>query len=407
MDLYQGELYWPTTNEPHASYPTLEGAIRTRVAIIGGGMSGALSAYTLSLHGIDTVLLDREQVAGGSTSANTGLLQFSNDIMLHELAKQLGKGPAVRFYQACGQAVARLGELAVRLELPVNYAARDSLYYASSEQDVPRLQQEFEWLQQAGFDVDYWDPARISAHFPFRKPGAIVTRGDAEVNPYRFVQALVRRAAEQGALIREHTEIVRHTSEHGIHRLETADGDAVVADAVLYAIGYEPEELRGKLIRPLLNRSFAAVTVPQTDLAAWHERMLIWETARPYFYARTTPSGRIVLGGLDEEKREPIHGKRPRARRAGQLEARLSELFPSLDTRLEFAWSATFGESADDLPFIGPDPGWAGVYYCLGYGGNGTVYSMIAADLLVQTLSGERHPVADIVALDRPTLQRT
>ncbi|MFK4390705.1 hypothetical protein ABH916_002633 [Peribacillus frigoritolerans] len=28
--------------------------------------------------------------------------------------------------------------------------------------------------------------------------------------------------------------------------------------------------------------------------------MMIWETARPYLYARKTPGNRIIIGGLDE-----------------------------------------------------------------------------------------------------------
>lgn len=193
----------------------------------------------------------------------------------------------------------------------------------------------------------------------------------------------------------------------GKHHLKTASGREIEADNVIYAIGYEPEELRGKLIKPILNRSFAAVTAVQDKdkLLHWHEQMFIWETARPYLYMRTTMEGRVIIGGLDEEVEYPIDGVRERSKRINKLYDKLTAHFPMLDTPFEYEWSATFGESRDNLPFVGEDPAIPGVYYCLGYGGNGSVYSMIASHIIRDLISGRSHPLADIVGLSRPTLQ--
>jgi len=42
------------------------------VAILGGGITGALAAYHLTREGLHTVMLDRRPVGGGSTTASTG-----------------------------------------------------------------------------------------------------------------------------------------------------------------------------------------------------------------------------------------------------------------------------------------------------------------------------------------------
>lgn len=100
------------------------------------------------------------------------------------------------------------------------------------------------------------------------------------------------------------TDIVNHfTLENGIHQLTTATGAAVFAEHVIYAIGYEPEELYGQFIKSSINRTYAIVTEPQSDIKKWYKNHLIWETARPYFYMRTTPDGRVIAGGLDEKKK--------------------------------------------------------------------------------------------------------
>lgn len=403
--LHAGQLYWPTTVNQTKEYPALRQNIQVQAAVIGGGMSGALCASVLVRNGLNVVLLERNQVAGGSTSANTGLLQFCNDIMLCDLMKQIGRPAAGTFYKGCKDAIDMLSALAHQLPADVGFKRRSSLYYATSEQDLPKLMQEYETLLACGFDVEYWDDDDISRHFPFSKPGAIVTHGDAEVNPYHFIIELTEQAADDGLQVHENTDIVQHdTSPDGLHRLRTADGYEIETQHVVYAVGYEPEELRGRLIKASLNRTFAVVTGIQPSLQEWHQRFMLWETARPYLYLRTTVEGRVIVGGLDDEISKPLQGMKALRKRSVQLMERLQALFPGLQSSIEYEWNAVFGESRDGLPFIGEDPARKNVYYSLGYGGNGTVYSMMAAELLRDLILGRPHPLADIVKLSRETL---
>lgn len=407
-ELHTGSLYWPTTLNSTADYPRITSNKKVKVAIVGGGMSGCICGFILAKSGIEAMMLERESVAGGSTSANAGLLQFSNDIMLYKLAEQIGEYDAVRFYRGCLDTVRQLGEVAAQLPRDVAFIPRSSLYFATSEQDLPMLRKEYEMLHKHGFDVTFLEADDISRQFPFRKPGALMAQGDAEVNPLQFVQGVSAAAAKAGLQIYEHTDIVKHEqTAEGRQLLRTSDGWEIEAEHVIFAIGYEPEELRGRLVKTAINRSFAAVTGVQDDAklrANWTGQCLIWETARPYLYLRTTVDGRIVVGGLDEMTEAPIESEKLRHKRTDKLLEKITALFPMLDQPLEFEWSATFGESRDNLPFIGADPKMPGVYYSLGYGGNGTVYSTMAAYILRDMINGEEHPLASIVRLDRPSL---
>ncbi|MBH5320010.1 FAD-binding oxidoreductase [Paenibacillus sp. GSMTC-2017] len=406
-ELHTGRLYWPTTLAVSRNHTSLKENIKTTVAIVGGGMSGVTCAYVLASGGMDVVLIERGKIAEGSTSANTGLLQFCNDVMLVDLIKQIGRGPAETFYTHCKKAVEQLAAVAQSLPVDVGYRDRSSLYFASSEQDLPKLKKEYEALAACGFDVEYWTPDKIALHFPFRKSGAIVTHGDAEVNPYQFVNGLTDAAQLAGTRIFEETDVNNlQTLEDGIHHLHTSLGYTIEAEHVIYAVGYEPEELRGRLVKANLNRSYAIVTGVQSHLESWHKRFMLWETARPYLYTRTTIDDRIVVGGLDEETEQPVHSQQTISRRSKQLMEKLLALFPDIQPTVEYEWSATFGESQDNLPFIGEDPKWPNVYYSLGYGGNGTVYSMIAAHLLLDLIQGKggQHPLTEIVSLSRASL---
>src|SRR5947208_13020702 len=100
MDLRSGCSYWMQDKgdkPPHA--PPLDRDISARVAILGGGITGALAAHYLIEAGVDMVLVDRRDVARGSTAASTGLLQYELDKALVEVADCVGEKVAVRAYQ--------------------------------------------------------------------------------------------------------------------------------------------------------------------------------------------------------------------------------------------------------------------------------------------------------------------
>ncbi|WP_052475994.1 NAD(P)/FAD-dependent oxidoreductase [Cohnella kolymensis] len=363
-------------------------------------MSGAACGYMLSRSGIPAVLIDQGRIASGSTLANTGLLQYSNDLTLTDMAEQLGEADAVSFYRACKHAAERLADIAENLNRDVQFKRRCSLYYTTTPDDLDMLRREYEMLHTHGFDAEWWDESKIKAHFPFSRAGAIVTRGDAEVNPFRFVHAMAEDACQHGLRIYENTSMLSVEPSATGYRVVTQQGQ-IETEHVIYATGYVPETAGGRWIRPKLTRSYVIVTDPIDSLSEWHERFMLWETARPYLYIRTTHDNRIVAGGLDEDLREPLLSEDHLHNRSMRLLADLHALFPSFSPQIRYQWCATFGESADGLPWLGEDPDRRNQHYCLGYGGNGTIYSMLGAHIIRDRLLGVDNPAAALVRPDR------
>jgi glycine/D-amino acid oxidase-like deaminating enzyme len=394
MKLTNGQLFWPETTTEFET-PTQSLNAHYDVIVIGAGMSGVLCAYELQKRGLAVLIVDQRTVAAGSTSANTGLLQYSNDIMLSELIEQIGEEDAVQFYRMCVNAMHELTDLAKSLRENTDYIERPSIYYASSDEDVPRLQQNYEALKKHGFAVEYWDEVEMGKHLPFTAKAALKTYGDAEVNPVKFAQAVCRAS---GAHVLPHCFVDDVESERHIVRMKTSAGE-FTAKAVIHASGYEAP-VEGKRHGAKINRSYVVVTEP-IDVSSWYEQALIWETARPYLYMRTTVDHRMIIGGLDEEIATPPSEEK-NAQHAETLLKKASSLFPQFDLRAAYIYGATFGESADNLPFIGEHETKRGQYYLLGYGGNGTVYSMIGSKILADLIEGKPNDDARIVTLSRP-----
>jgi NADPH-dependent glutamate synthase beta subunit-like oxidoreductase len=81
MDLRSGHPFWRLKNGLLADHPSLKHDESCEVAVIGGGITGALVAYQLVQEGVETVLVDKRDVGAVSTA----LLLYEIDTELHEL----------------------------------------------------------------------------------------------------------------------------------------------------------------------------------------------------------------------------------------------------------------------------------------------------------------------------------
>ncbi|MEC0238650.1 FAD-dependent oxidoreductase [Paenibacillus dokdonensis] len=400
MILNSGKLAWPHTLNPVPEYPALDQDLDCDVLVVGGGMSGAILSYELTNRKLNTVMIDKRSIGGGSSSANTGLLQFSNDKTLTSIMNTFGEEIGVAFYKLCERAMQKLIDTGSRLYTDPHLIPRSSFYYASHEDDVAMLQEEYENFRKYGFHVDYWDQAKIEQYMPFSKPAALYTHGDAEVNPFRMVHALVEAAARHGAHVFEHTEAIHFDYDENSVTCHTQT-HKIRAKKVIYTMGYETQEIK-KDRNAVLKVSYAVLTNPVEDLSDWHERCMIWETARPYLYMRTTPDNRIVVGGLDEHPPAPAERDGRALHKSEALLDEVRTLFPRYkELKADYAWASIFGSTHDGLPMIGTHPDYPNSYFIEAYGGNGTVYCMIAADILSDVLTGKDRPELEMFSLQR------
>ncbi|HEX5689167.1 MAG TPA: FAD-dependent oxidoreductase [Roseiflexaceae bacterium] len=400
MDLKSGTPFWPIRNGLIAAYPALKEDIRCDVAIIGGGISSALVAYHLAEAGVDTVAIEQRDIAYGSTSASTSLLQYEVDTHLYELIDMIGEHDAVRSYQVCLEALVKLERLIGKLDNDCDYERKNSLYIASRRRDASSIKKEYEARRKYGFNLDLLDKRDIAERFSFSAPAALLSYNAAQVDVYKLTHALFRAATGMGARIFDRTEMTRWEHVDGGVALITDRGCRITARKIVFATGYESQRYIKRKVGQLKN-TYALASEPLEEFTGWQDGCLIWETARPYFYMRTTADGRAIIGGEDDTFNSPVKRDASVTRKSEKLAKKFRSMFPEIDLEVAYAWGGTFGETKDGLAYIGAVDEFPDAFFVFGYGGNGVTYSMIAGELVRDLFLERPNPDTALFRFDR------
>jgi len=379
----------------------LDADIRCDAVVLGAGITGAMIAHELVDAGFDTVVVDRREVAWGSTAASTGLLQYEIDVPLTDLMAMRGRECATRAYLACRDAIGKLDQLARTVAADVGFERKRSLYLASTPEDREKLRAECDLRREIGIDVDFLSDSDICARFPFRRSAALLSYDAAQVDTYGFAHALLRYAAARGLRVFDRTPVVDiDASRRGI-RLVAENRCVIRARHLVFATGYETRDYFDESVAKLAS-TYAVASEPLPPRETWGEdECLIWESGRPYLYLRTTSDHRVVVGGEDEPFRDAKRRDRLLPAKTETLVGRVKALFPDTDFRPAFAWTGTFGDTKDGLAYVGAHPRWPSSLFALCYGGNGITYGVLAAELVRDALRGRHNDNADLFRFDR------
>ena len=372
--------------------------------MVGGGFSGALIALSLAEAGASVALLESARIGRGSTAASTALLLQEPDMNLEDLAERYGVPASRRIWQASSDAARDLVHTISRLGIECGLVERPSVYYAARLEKAESLKRELSSRRAAGFRGQWLSPGRVRELTGMTAAGAILTQGNAQFDPYRACLGLVRAAAAAGVQVHEHSPVSRiRPAKDGV-RMHTPRG-AVDAGTVVVATGYATPQFRPLAGRFEMRHTYVLATKP---LTAGQRRevglapVLLWDTERPYHYARWTRDHRLLLGGSDRHARPGARRSALFTTATAELREYFEKIYPALaGVAIDHAWEGLFAMTPDSLPYIGPHRRYPRHLFALGYGGNGMTFAALAARMLREQWQGLKKPDHQLFAFER------
>ncbi len=389
--------YWiATAGEPPADDGPVRADMDVDVAIVGSGYTGLSCAIHLAReHGIRATVLEANGVAWGCSTRNGGQAQISaGRLKRSQWIERWGVDVARKLHKEIAEGFDLFRSLIAEPEIDCLPQDGGHLYIAHRDKMMPALEKESKLLNEV-----FGYPTRIlgrdEIHRDFVRDeeakGAMLEPDGMGVHAARLAFGYLRLARKLGAKVHTASPVTGCTVRDGVHYLSTPGGP-VRARAVAFATaGYTSpvmHSMTSHRLMPVLSNSVVTRPLSDSELEALNFRTKIplTDTRTLRHYYRLMPDNRFQIGS-----RSAITGAD--AANPKHLDLLLEGMyrkFPSLkDIRIDYSWWGWVDVSHDMMPRIcRPDPAQA-VFYAMGYGGNGVMYSAQAGRRLAQLIAGK------------------
>lgn len=181
-------------------FPKLEKNIKTKVLVIGAGISGILCGYELHKRGIDYVIVEQNKVASGITKNTTAFITAQHEVLYQDLIKYLGYAKAKEYLDLNLHAVEKYKELGKVYDIDLEIVP--SCLYTTN--DFEKIDKEKEALHSLGYDASIID--KLPNGLIDKPIKGIVFNNQAIINPLKLINEL-----SQNLNIYENTKIYKLT----------------------------------------------------------------------------------------------------------------------------------------------------------------------------------------------------
>jgi glycine/D-amino acid oxidase-like deaminating enzyme/nitrite reductase/ring-hydroxylating ferredoxin subunit len=355
------------------------------VCIVGAGIAGLLIAQHLASAGRSVVILDQAGTLAGETRRTTAHLTSVLDAGYARLESMHGVEIARKLAQSHTAAINLIERLARDGGIDCDFRRLDGyLYDVAGAVGDGSLESEWQAAQRAGLECELVSTAPL----PFVNGPALRFPNQAEFDPARFGEALVRDVLRKGGRIYAPVRVVA-LEKGSVLCVRTADGRTVRANDVVMATNTPINDIVTMHTKQAPYRTYAlAAPIPRGSITAG----LYWDREEPYHYVRTAPSRDgslapdyewLIVGGEDHKVGQDARS-----------ESRWTRLEQWVRTRFEragaplYRWSGQVLEPVDGIAFIGLNPGDEHVFVVTGHSGNGMTYGGVAGMLIADLISG-------------------
>ncbi|WP_332913442.1 FAD-dependent oxidoreductase [Algoriphagus boritolerans] len=200
-------------------------------------------SHALMEAGHQVMLIDRRDIAMGSSSATTSMLQYEIDVPMYRLSEMIGEEAASICYQAGIEAILEMKKLIENTKIDCGFEMKESLYLAHSKKASVWLKREFEIRNKYKLGVKWLSASEVKAKYGLICHGAILSEVAASVDAYRLAHELIQLNVKRGMKVYDQTDIDQIETSGKNPRVILKTGHSIEAKKIVCCTGFESTKL--------------------------------------------------------------------------------------------------------------------------------------------------------------------
>jgi sarcosine oxidase subunit beta len=347
------------------------------VAIIGGGIMGASTAYHLASRGCtDVVILEKDLLAQASTGLSAGGIR-----------QQFSHPANIRLSQEAVRVFERFDEV---FGVDMEFRQVGYLFLAQSDDVWQEFLDNVKIQRTHGVPVQALSPDEIKYRWPYLQVedlrGGTFCPEDGYADPYMAAMGFANAARRLGVRIEEQTKVTAIQQEGGrVRGVETSRGNISASTVVNVAgpWGGQVARMAGFDMPVLPYRRQVFVTQAFEAIPKPVPMILDIE---PAFYFRGEGPG-VLMGMSDPDEPSSFNTNADYGFLERLIERAIHRAPILEEAEIMRGWGGLYAITPDDNPIIGPLPGAEGFFCAIGFSGHGfqqaPTVGRILADLIL------------------------
>ncbi len=384
------DSFWNINNENNR-FASLDGDIQADVCVIGGGLTGLTTAYYLSKEGKKVVVLEKDVICSGTSGGTTGKVTSQHGLIYKYLKDSNGKEFARKYYEANEKAIKDIEKIINEEKIECDFEKKKAYVYTESKNEIQNIKNEVEVTNKLDIDSKFVDKIDL----PLEIFGAIQFQNQAQFNPVKYANGLVKSLLKNGVAIYEKSKAMDVLEDDEEYTVTTING-SVNAKYVVIATRYPIITFPGYyFLKMYQSTSYALIVDTNTDLQT--DGYYI-NSETPQISLRTVKDGDknlLLIVGYDYKTGSEIIGNP-----FDYLFARVKRMFPKAE--IVKYWTAEDCISLDKIPYIGDFSNVLdNVYVATGFNKWGMTSSNISANIITDKIMGRENEYEEIFRSSR------
>lgn len=381
--------------------PVLPGNMEADTVIIGGGLTGILTAYYLQQSGKECVVLEADRIGGGQTAHTTAKVTSQHNLIYQKLMKAIGKERAAQYAKANEQAIRAYRDLIDKYGIDCDWRTSDAyLYTRKDDKQARALRDECRIAKELHLPAELTTQTEL----PFEVKEALGFHEQACFHPLKFLAAISEKVT-----VYERTKVLEVVPMQHANAVITNRG-TVQAKYVIFACHYPFINRPGYyFLRMHQERSYVLALKKPGHLPVQHMYLGVDDDALSFRSAsipdpaadsegRSNKISDILLLGGGSHRTGENQGNQYE-----YLQKQADRYWPDWDVAA--MWSAQDCMTLDDIPYIGKfgmlTNNW---YVATGYGKWGMTSAMAAAHLITNLINGQENGAEKVYCPQRKTI---
>ena len=380
--------FWISSAKNSKNFESIKKDLSAEVCIIGAGICGLSTGYYLSKNGINTIIVDKNNIGQKVSGNTTAKITLQHNLFYDYLINSFGVSFAKKYFESNKNAIFNIKKIIDSENIDCDFEWQSNFVYATNKDDVQKIYNE---IKAINILQNNYAKFVKNCDLPFETLGAIQTDNQAQFHPIKYMLGLASCIQKYGGKIYTNslaTDIEKNDNGY----IVLVNGKSIKCNHIILASHYPFINFPGfHFLKMYQSTSYALAVDTSTELFAG----MYINPSEPTFSFRTAKYGDnklLIIAGGDHKT-----GFAPDNEKMGYkiLENKVNELYPN--SKILYKWNTHDCISLDKIPYIGKFSNFMpNMYVATGFKKWGMTLSNVAANIICDEILGLENKYSDI-----------